>query len=342
MKPRDIYNQTEKGSLPRIENVESLGTPVLDFPWLPKTLNPLNVGNTPIVKLNSPYFKSKNIYVKLEYFNEGGNVKMRPAMAMVARAEASGILSPFTEQVILESSGGSMGVSLAIIGAMRGYKIKLVLPDNYNPQRISQLPIYGAEVILSDHTTGNDSHFRLARQIASENPNHYYIDQLSNPANSDIHYRTTGNEIVKQLSGIDYFVCGIGSSGSITGIGRKIKEVYPKAKIIAVQPKGCDVLKGTAIVHKIQGWAAGVLPSILDHSLIDDVLDITYEESMQLGCDLVKNEGLFVGISSCANILAADMLSIKVGNSKRIVTLACDSGHIYLSHYLNIKNSNHD
>jgi len=314
----------------------------LDFPWLPKSLNPLNVGNTPVVKLNSPHFKNKNIFVKLEEYNSGGNVKMRPAIAMVARAEWLGILKPFNGQTILESSGGSMGVSLAIIGAMRGYKIKLVLPDNYNPDRIRQLPIYGAEVLLSDHTTGNDSHFRLAKQIASENPNHYYIDQLSNPANPEIHYLTTGNEIVKQLPEIDYFVCGIGSGGSITGIGRRIKEVYPNAKIIAVQPKGCDVLKGTAIVHKIQGWAAGVIPSILDSSLIDDVLDITYEESMQLGCDLVKNEGLFVGISSCANILAADMLTKKVGNNKRIITLAPDSGHIYLSHYLNIKNTNHD
>jgi cysteine synthase A len=314
----------------------------LDFPWLPKELNPLNIGNTPVVKLNSSHFKNKNIFVKLEEYNSGGNVKMRPAMAMVARAEQLGILKPFTGQTILESSGGSMGISLAIIGALRGYKIKLVLPDNYNPDRIRQLPIYGAEVLLSDHTTGNDSHFRLARQLASENPNHYYIDQLSNPANPEIHYRTTGNEIVKQLSHIDYFVCGIGSGGSITGIGRKIKEAYPNAKIIAVQPKGCDVLKGTAIVHKIQGWAAGVLPTILDQSLIDDVLDITYEQSMQLGCDLVKNEGLFVGISSCANILAADMLSNTVGDNKRIITLAPDSGHIYLSHYLNIKNTNHD
>ncbi len=298
---------------------------------------PLNIGNTPVIRLCSKRFESKNIYIKLEYFNEGSNVKMRVASAMVARAERDGVLKPFTGQTILESSGGSTGISLAIIGAMRGYKIKLVLPDNYNPDRIRQLPIYGAEVILSDHTTGNDSHFRLARRISAENPDHIYIDQLNNPANPDIHYVSTGREIIKQVPDIDFFVCGIGSGGSITGIGKRIKEEYPNAKIIAVQPAGCDVLNGKAIVHKIQGWAAGVIPGVLDTRIVDDVINITYEESMELGHYLVNNEGLFVGISSCGNILAAEMLAEKIGTGKKIVTLAPDNGQIYLSHYLNTK-----
>lgn len=301
--------------------------------------SPLIVGNTPLVRLPESIASGAHIYAKLEYFNEAANIKMRPAKAMIDAAEQAGILKPFSGQTILESSGGSMGISLAVIGAQRGYNIKLVLPDNYNQERIRQLPIFGAEVVLSDSSTGNDSHFRLARKLAEEHPDHYFIDQLTNEANPRSHYETTGREIVEALPHIDYFICGIGSGGSITGIGRRIKERFPAAKIIGVQPAGCDVLKGKAIPHKIQGWAAGVLPPVLDISLIDGMLDVTYEAAMSFGHKIVRTAGYYGGISACANLLAARQLSETISKEKIIVTLVPDFGSIYLSHYLNFLNN---
>ncbi len=306
----------------------------LPFPWEPIGVQSLTYGKTPLFHLNGSEFHSAHVYAKLEYFNEGQNVKMRVAAAMINRAEALGILRPFSGQTILESSGGSTGVSLAIIAARRGYKVKLVLPDNYSPTRIAQLPKFGATVELSDHTKGNDSHFVLARQLAEQNSDYYFIDQLSNPANFEAHYFGTGLELVEALPKIDYLVCGVGSGGSISGIGKRIKESFPKAKIIAVQPDGCNVLKGDAVPHKFQGWAAGLVPEVFDTNLVDSVITVNYEDAREVGFELVKNYGLFTGISTWGNILACQQLSAEVQN-KYIVTLAPDSGHIYPDHFNN-------
>ena len=296
---------------------------------------------TPVIKLKSPRFAHKNIWVKLEYYQDGGNIKMRVARAAISMAEKNGSLVPFKGNTIIEASGGSMGISLAIIAARRGYKLKLILPDNYNPDRILQLPVYGAEVLLSDHTQGNDSHFKLAQAIAAANPGHYYVDQLNNPANPLAHYLTTGMEIISQVSSPAYFVSVVGSGGTLSGAGRRIKEAYPQAKIIAVQPQGCDILNGTAIAHKIQGTAVGLVPAVFDRAIVDDVITINYEEAMDLGQYLVKREGLFLGISACANILAAEKLSEQAGYDQKIITLAPDGGQIYLSHYLNHQNAHY-
>lgn len=295
----------------------------------------MKIGATPVVRLKSGRFRRKNITVKLEYFNEGGNIKMRVARQAIKIAEQRGLIKPFNGNTIIEASGGSMGVSLAIIGAARGYKTKLVLPDNYNPDRIKMLPVYGADVYLSDPETGNDSHFVLARKIAEEHPGHFYVDQLNNEANPLAHYLTTGKEILHQVPSIDYFISVVGSGGTISGVGKRIKEKYPQVKVIAVQPQGCDVMNGKAIMHNIQGTAVGVIPSVFDRSVVDSVMDINYEESMEMGHYLVKNEGLFLGISSCANIVAANKLAEQVGYDKKIVTMAPDGGQIYLNHYLN-------
>ena len=296
---------------------------------------------TPIIKLKSQRFAHMKIWVKLEYFQDSGNIKMRVAQACIRKAEMEGKLVPFKGHTIIEASGGSMGVSLAGICARKGYKLKLVLPNNYNPERIRQLPVYGAEVLLSDYTLGNDSHFVLAKAIAQANPRHVYIDQLNNPANPEAHYLTTGAEIVTQLSSPDYFVSVVGSGGTISGAGRRIKEHYPQVKVVAVQPQGCDVIKGTAIPHKIQGTAVGLVPAVFNSGIVDQVITVTYQEAMEMGHYLVTKEGLFLGISACANIVAAEKLAGMVGYDKRIVTLAPDGGQIYLSHYLNYQNAHY-
>lgn len=295
---------------------------------------------TPIVKLKSSRFAHKNIWVKLEYFQDGGTIKMRVATEAIKQAERIGALAPFKGNTIIEASGGSMGVSLAILAARRGYKLKLVLPDNYNLERIRQLPVYGAEVLLSDHTLGNDSHFKMAATI-QRIPGHYYVDQLNNPANPLAHYLTTGKEIIRQLKSPDYFVSVVGSGGTLSGTGTRIREAYPDVKIVAVQPEGCDILKGTAIVHKIQGTAVGLIPGVFSREIVDEVISINYEEAMELGHYLVRKEGLFLGISACANVLAAEKLSEQVGYDKRIITMAPDGGQIYLSNYLNQKNAHY-
>jgi cysteine synthase len=305
-----------------------------------KTLShSIRCGQTPLVRIPATVTQTDNIYAKLEYHNEAHNIKMRAALAMVNAAETSGILRPNSGQTLIESSGGSMGVSLAAICAQRGYQLKLVLPDNYNMERIRMLPLFGAEVVLSDPTTGNDSHFRLARKLADAHPDYIYLDQLSNQANPDSHYFGTGSEIAEALPHVDYFICGIGSGGTISGAGRKLKESFPSCKVIGVQPAGCKVLAGYAVPHKIQGWAAGVLPSILDINIIDGMLDITYEASIELGVMLLHKTGYYSGISGCANLLAAKMLAAEVGKDKVIVTVIPDSGMIYTSHFLNFFNS---
>lgn len=296
--------------------------------------------DTPLVRLNSivPATCAK-VYVKLEKHNEPASVKTRIAEAMIIRAEELGILKPFSGQTILEASGSNTALGLAVNGIRKGYRTVFSIPDNYNKSRIASLRLFGSTVFLSDHTTGNDSHFVLARKLSLENKDWYYIDQLSNPANPGIHYARTGKEIVDALKQVDCFVSAIGSGGTITGAGRRIKESCHSAKIIGVQPVGCKTLEGKAIPHKIQGISIGTVPSILDRSIIDDMISVSYEQAMDTGLKLMQHEALFLGISANAAVTAAIRLAETLPASKTIVCIAPDGGEYYLQDYLDYKST---
>ncbi|GHT41209.1 cysteine synthase [Bacteroidia bacterium] len=291
------------------------------------------IGNSPLVRLPDDFTKTDaTILVKLEEFNLGGSIKSRVAKQMIIDAEEDGRINVKQPQsvTILEASGGNTGIGLAQICAMRGYKCILTIPTNYSEVRVKILQSMGAEVVRSDASTGNDSHFRKAEELLGQNPHYLYMDQINNPSNVKAHYLGTGQEILLQSkSQIDYFVAGIGSGGTITGIGKAIKEKVPSCKIIGVQPTGCDVLNGKSIPHKFQGFAIGKIPKILDVALIDEMIDVTYEEVAEMKNHVSSKLGLYLGDSSIANMLGAIYLSKDTAKGKTIVTVAPDGGRNY-------------
>ena len=294
------------------------------------------IGGTPIVKL-----KNKNIFVKLEQFNLGGSVKARVAYSMINEALKRGELREGSGQTVIEASGGNTAIGLAILCSIYGFNLKLVIPDNYSRKKIEELKIYGADVILSDHTRGNNSHVVKAREIKAEHPEYVYVDQLNNLGNPKIHYHTTGQEIVREFRHVDYFVTGVGSGGTITGVGRRLKEEF-NTKIIGVLPLNYNIEKKLFPSHKIQGIGIGMLPPVFDGNLVDDYIHVSYDEAMNAGRHLIEDEGLFLGISSAANVAASLRLHHDVGSSKNIVTMSPDGGDSYLENYKEFQNANAD
>lgn len=219
------------------------------------------------------------------------------------------------------------------------YRCVFVVPSGYSESRINALLARGAEVVISDSRDGNDSHFKKANELAKAHPEYCFINQLENPANPDAHYQITGPEILRQIGNrqIHCFVAGVGSGGTISGVGKCLKEHFPQISVIAVQPVGCDVIAGTAVPHRIQGWAVGMPCPTLDASIIDDVVDVCYWEAIA-ECD-VNNvlHGLFLGISSGANLHAAKKLAKELGPSKTILTISPDSGVYYADNYLEFR-----
>jgi cysteine synthase A len=288
------------------------------------TVQPIfqKIGNTPIVKL-----KNKNIFVKLEQFNLGGSVKARVAYSMINEALKNGELQEGSGQTVLEASGGNTAIGLAILCSIYGFKLKLVIPDNYSKKKIEELKIYGADVVLK------------AREIKNEHPEYIYVDQLNNSGNPKIHYRTTGQEIAREFNHIDYFITGIGSGGTITGVGKRLKEEF-NTKIIGVLPADYSIEKEIFIPHKIQGIGIGMLPPVFDDNLVDAYINVSYEETMNAGQYLIDNEGLFLGISSAANVAASMKLYEDIGASKNIVTISPDGGDSYLENYKEFQNAN--
>ncbi len=291
------------------------------------------IGQTPLIRLpNSFTHTDTTILVKLEEYNWGGSIKSRVGKQMILDAEAQGqidITKP-NDVVILEATGGNTGIGLAQMCAIRGYKCVLVVPDNYSKVRIKLLKDLGAEVILSDSTLGNDSHIMKAKEILSNNPSYIYMDQFKNPSNVKAHYLGTGPEILSQYSGnIDCFVAGIGSGGTITGVGKVIKERFPNCKIIGIQPEGCDILRGKAIRHIIQGIAIGQVPQILDVPLINAMISVSDESVLEVRNALSKKLGLFLGYSSIANIIGAIQIAQTMDKNKVVVTVSPDGGRNY-------------
>lgn len=285
------------------------------------------IGKTPIIQLQKIVpDNAANIFVKLEEYNFGGSIKSRVAYKMIKDAEKKGILIPNSGQTIIEPTGGNTGTGLAILGALGGYNVILVVPDNYSKEKTIVPKAYGAEVILSDHTTGNDSHIQLVKKIVQEHSEYVWLNQFTNHSNPNSHYETTGKEICDTFNQIDCFVAGIGSGGTISGVGKRIKEKFPEAQIIGVQPKGCDVLNGHAIPHKIQGLALGMLPSVLDKSIIDEMMDVEDSDAIFCMKQLAIKEARLVGTSSGANIFCAINIAKKLGKGKNVITIAPDTG----------------
>ena len=297
------------------------------------------VGNTPIVKINKLFADHKvNVHIKLENSNPGGSHKTRSAINMIQDAENQGILKPNSGQTILEPTGGNTGVGIAIAGAVQGYQVVLVIPDNYSSSKQRQLRALGVEIIISDSTQGGNSHGEKAMEIQIENPDYVMLNQGQNPANPEIHRRTTAQEILKDFpdSPIDYFVGCIGTGGHITGVGEILKQEKPGVQIIGVQPEGCDLLANKFIPHQIQGLAVGIIPKVLNVNVIDRMVSVTYEEALTMMKMAISKEGLLIGLSTGANLAAiwkiAEELSRDPNSTDRvnILTMAYDSVTDYL------------
>ena len=297
------------------------------------------IGGTPLVRLNR---LSKpggaTIYAKVESFNPGGSIKDRICLNMINEAERLGKLKP--GGTIVEPTSGNTGIGLALVAAVRGYKLILVMPESMSMERASLLSSYGAQLVLTAAWEGMKGSIKEAESIVAQNPSYYMPDQFSNPANPAMHRKTTGPEIVEALDGrVDAFVAAVGTGGTITGCGEVIRERNPAAKIIAVEPAGSPVLSGgDPGPHKIQGIGAGFVPKVLNRTLLDRVVTVTDDEAYQTAKLLAKKEGLLVGISAGANVFAAQKIAEELGPGKTVVTILCDTGERYISieKYFNI------
>lgn len=288
------------------------------------------IGNTPVVKLN---FKEENIadiYLKLEKFNLSGSIKDRAALGMIEAAEKAGILKEGS--TIVEPTSGNTGIALALIGRLKGYKVIIVMPDTMSVERRNILKAYGAELILTDGTKGIGESIAVAEKLVAENENYFLPQQFNNLANPQKHFETTGEEILKDFDKLDVFVAGVGTAGTLVGVGKKLREKFADVKIVAVEPSTSAVLSGEAPgKHSIQGIGTGFIPKNYDASIVDEIIKISTEEAIDFAKKLSQDFGLFVGISTGANIAAAYQLAKKLGKGKTIVTVSPDGGEKYLS-----------
>lgn len=293
------------------------------------------IGGTPLLKLTN-YSKQNNldatIYGKLEYFNPAGSVKDRIAKAMIDDAEVKGILKPGA--VIIEPTSGNTGIGLAAVASSRGYRIILTMPETMSIERRNLLKAYGAELVLTDGAKGMKGAIEKAEELAKETPNSFIPSQFTNSANPAAHIATTGPEIWNDTDGkVDIFVAGVGTGGTVSGVGKYLKSQNPNVKVVAVEPAGSPVLsKGTAGPHKIQGIGAGFVPQTLDTEIYDEIIAVENEDAFKTGRTLARKEGLLVGISSGAAVFAATELAKRPENKgKIIVALLPDTGERYLS-----------
>lgn len=293
------------------------------------------IGNTPLVELvniKETFGFDASLLAKLEYFNLSGSVKDRVAKAMIEDAEEKGILKPGS--VIIEPTSGNTGIGLAAIGAVKGYRVILTMPETMSIERRNILKAYGAEIVLTEGATGMKGAIDKAEELAKEIENSYIPDQFTNLSNPDIHRKTTGPEIWRDTDGkVDIFIAGVGTGGTITGVGEYLKSKNPNIKVVAVEPSGSPVLsEGKGGPHKIQGIGAGFIPPILNTSIYDEVIKVENEDAFKFGKLITKKEGILVGISSGAALYAAIKLAERKENKgKNIVVLLPDTGDRYYS-----------
>lgn len=290
------------------------------------------IGNTPLVKLKKIIPEGcADIWAKLESYNPGGSVKDRIALSMIEDAEDKGVLA--AGKRIIEPTSGNTGIGLALVAAVKGYELVLTMPETMSAERVSLMKLFGAEILLTPGVEGMTGAVEKALTLEKESNGYVILQQFDNPANPQIHYETTGPEIWEQTSGkLDAFVAGIGTGGTVTGVGRFLKEKDSKANIIGLEPKQSPVLtKGVKGPHKIQGIGAGFVPKVLDREILDEVLTVDDGEALLMRKRLALEEGLSVGISSGAAAIGALEVAKKLGPGKTIITVFPDIGERYLS-----------
>ncbi|MDD6463504.1 MAG: cysteine synthase A [Clostridiaceae bacterium] len=293
------------------------------------------IGKTPLLELThieAKYGLKAKLLAKLEYFNPAGSVKDRIAKAMIDEAEKAGKLKP--DSVIIEPTSGNTGIGLAAVAAARGYRIIIVMPETMSEERRRLIKAYGAELVLTEGAKGMKGAIAKANELAEEYPNSFIPGQFVNAANPKAHYETTGPEIYEDTDGeVDIFVAGVGTGGTVTGVGKYLKEKKPETKVVAVEPLSSAVLStGVAGAHKIQGIGAGFVPDVLDTHIYDEIITVSNEDAFASGKLIGKSEGVLVGISSGAAVHAAVELAKREENAgKTIVVLLPDTGDRYLS-----------
>jgi cysteine synthase A len=296
------------------------------------------IGGTPLVRLRrlpeqlaGP--NAAEVWVKCEQFNPGGSVKDRIALAMIEAAEREGKITP-GQSVIVEPTSGNTGIGLALVCAVKGYRLVLTMPESMSLERRSLLKAYGAELILTPAERTMEGAVARAEELCRKNKNHFMPQQFNNPANPEVHRRTTARELIAQLGDrtCDAFVAGVGTGGTITGVGEIFRDKYPGVQIIAVEPSTSAVLSGGPVgPHKIQGIGAGFVPSILNRNVIHDVRRVSDRDAYETKVKLAKEEGLLVGISSGANAFMACQVAKELGAGKRVITVMADTGERYFS-----------
>ena len=285
------------------------------------------IGNTPMIKLNN--IGNSNLYVKLEKYNPAGSIKDRAVYYMVENLEKNELLKK--GDVLVEATSGNTGIALSMIGSLKGYKVIIVMPETMSVERRTLMKAYGAELILTDGSLGMKGSIEKMNKLLSENSNYISLKQFDNEYNPLAHYETTGVEIYNQVKDIDIFVCGVGTGGTISGVGKYLKEQNPNIRVVAVEPEGSPVIsKNKKGSHKIQGIGAGFIPKNYNKNVVDEVMTITDEESYKGVRIMAQKEGILVGISSGANVYAALKLC-EMYPDKKIVTVAPDGIDKYMS-----------
>lgn len=301
---------------------------------MPKVVNSVLelVGDTPLVRLNRlPKPHSATVYGKLESSNPGGSVKDRIALAMIEDAEKRGLIKP--GDTIVEPTSGNTGIGLAMIAAAKGYRLILTMPEDMSLERRRLLSRFGAEFVLTPAIEGMGGAVHAAQELAEQNPDYFMPQQFVNPANPEIHRRVTAQEIIEATEGrLDAFVAGVGTGGTITGVGEALKERVPNALVVAVEPARSAVLSGgRARPHRIQGIGAGFTPGVLNLKVVDRIVSVSDEDAYHFTARLGREEGLMVGISAGANVFAALQLGEELGPAKVVVVILPDTGERYLS-----------
>ncbi|GAB6155297.1 cysteine synthase A [Desulfosporosinus burensis] len=289
------------------------------------------IGQTPLIRLQrmvKPGMAS--VYVKVEFFNPGGSVKDRIAWGMIQDAEQSGALRP--GGTIIEPTSGNTGIGLAMIAAARGYRLIVVMPDSLSVERRMLMAAYGAEFVLTPGAKGMNGAIEEAKRLLGENPDFYMPQQFENPANPEAHRKSTALELLEQFPGLDAFVAGIGTGGTITGVGEILKARLPEVKIIGVEPASSPVISGGKPgPHKIQGIGAGFVPAIFNKTILDQLIQVSNEDALETARRMAREEGVLVGISSGAAVYAALQVAETLGEGKNVVVIAPDTGERYLS-----------
>ncbi|GFN23183.1 cysteine synthase A [Thermanaeromonas sp. C210] len=289
------------------------------------------IGQTPVVKLNRLAGEGAEVWVKLEFFNPGSSVKDRIALSMIRQAEEEGRLKP--GDTIVEPTSGNTGIGLAMVAASRGYRLILVMPETMSIERRKLLAAFGAEFILTPGTEGMRGAVEKAQELVQENPQFFMPQQFDNPANPAIHRETTAREILEQMGRrLDAFVAGVGTGGTITGVGEVLKKELPRVQVVAVEPAASPVLSGGQPgPHKIQGIGAGFVPKVFNRGVVDEIITVGNEEAMETSRRLAREEGILVGISSGAAVYAALQVARRLGKGRRVLAIAPDTGERYLS-----------